>query len=76
MLGQPLGEIQRDGPADIMLSSVHFGLECRIGLGGSVRLLQIEDQRISVSATKRPPKCRNARFRRGRCGMNWQLELI
>ena len=46
VLGQPLGEIQRRRPADIMLEvAVHFGGERRIGLGLGVGLLQIEDQR-------------------------------
>ena len=46
MFGQPLGEIQRRRPADIVLEvAVHFRLERRIGLGVGVGLLQIEDQR-------------------------------
>ena len=46
MLGQALGEIERRGPADIVLEiAVHFGLERRVGLGLGVGLLQIEDQR-------------------------------
>ena len=46
VFGQPLGEIQRRGAADIVPEiAVHFRLECRIGLGVGVSLLQIEDQR-------------------------------
>ena len=46
MLGQALGEIERRGPADIVLEiAVHLGLEGRIGLGRGVGLLQVEDQR-------------------------------
>src|SRR6202035_1466815 len=46
MLGQTLCEIQRRRPADIILEvAFHFRSECRIGLGRSVGLLQIEDQR-------------------------------
>lgn len=46
MLGETLGEIERRGPADIVLEiAVHLGLEGRIGLGRGVGLFQIEDQR-------------------------------
>ena len=46
MLGQPLGEIKRRGPADIVLQvAVHFGVECRISLGLGVGFFQIENQR-------------------------------
>ena len=46
MLGQPLGEIKRRRPADIVLEiAVHLGLERRIGLGVGIGLFQIEDQR-------------------------------
>src|ERR1700723_2634075 len=46
MFGEALGEIQRRRPPDIVLEiAVHLGLECRIGLGVRVGLLQSEDQR-------------------------------
>jgi hypothetical protein len=58
MLGQPLGEIERARPADIVLQiAVQLGLERRIGLGRGVGLFQRSRiSGISVSATKRPPK--------------------
>ena len=46
LLGQALGEIERAGPAGIVLQQiVEFVLERRIGLGRVVGLLQLEDQR-------------------------------
>lgn len=46
MLGQTLGEIERRGPADIILEiAVHLDLEGRVDLGLGVGFLQIEDQR-------------------------------
>src|SRR5579863_2803200 len=46
MFGQPLGEIQRRRPADIVLEiAVHLGMERGIDLGLGISLLQIEDQR-------------------------------
>ena len=46
MRGEPLGEIERARPSDIMREvAVHLGLERRIGLGRGVGLLQGEDQR-------------------------------
>jgi hypothetical protein len=45
MLGQALGEIERRGPADIMLEiAVHLSLERRVRLGLGIGALQIEDQ--------------------------------
>ena len=44
--GQPLGEPERAGPADIMLQvALQLGLECRIGLRRIVSLLHLQDQR-------------------------------
>jgi len=69
MFGQALGEIERRRPADKSFEiAVSFRPGTPVGLGVGVGLLQIEDQRISVSATKRPPNCRNGRARRDRCG--------
>ena len=46
MLGQPLGEIERARPPDIVGEQiVELGLEGRIGLGVGIGLLQVEDQR-------------------------------
>ena len=46
LLGQALGEIERTGPAGIVLEQiVELVLERRIGLGVIVGLFQIEDQR-------------------------------
>ena len=46
MRGQPLGEIERRRPADIVREmAVHLALERRIGLGLRVGLLQLEDER-------------------------------
>ena len=46
MLCQPLGEIERRRPADIMREiTVHFLAELRIGLRLGVSLLQFQDQR-------------------------------
>ncbi len=46
MRGQPLGEIERRRPADIVRQmAVHLALERRIGLGLGIGLLQFEDQR-------------------------------
>ena len=42
----PLGEIERRRPADIVREmAVHLALECGIGLGVRIGLLQLEDQR-------------------------------
>jgi hypothetical protein len=44
--GQPLGEIERRRPADIVLQmTVHLALERRIGFGRRIGLLELEDQR-------------------------------
>ena len=44
--GQPLGEPQRAGPADIVLQiRVQFGLERRIGVRREIGLLDLQDQR-------------------------------
>ena len=46
MLGQPLGEIERARPADVVrVEVVELGLERGIGLGRLVGALQVEDQR-------------------------------
>ncbi len=46
MRGQPLGEVQGRGPADIVLEiTSHLRLERRIGLGLGIGFFQIEDQR-------------------------------
>ena len=57
MFGQALGEIERRRPADIIPEiAVHFGLECRIGFGLRVSLLQIEDQRHQGFGDKTAPE--------------------
>src|SRR4029077_19895872 len=46
MLGEPLGEIERRRPADIMGQiTVHLFLKSRIGLGRCVSLLQFQNER-------------------------------
>ena len=46
MRGQPLGQIERRRPADVVLQmAVHLALERRIGLGRRIGLLKLEDQR-------------------------------
>jgi hypothetical protein len=55
MIGQALGEIERRRPADVIPEvAVHFRLERRIGLGGGVSLLQVEDQRHQRFRHKTP----------------------
>ncbi len=72
MLGEALGEIERRGPADIVLEiAVHLGLEGRIGLGRRCR--PSPDRGSAASGFRRRSgrrKCRNARARRDRCGRN------
>jgi hypothetical protein len=62
MLGQPLGEIERRGAADIVGPQiVHLGPEAVVGLGALVLRLQLEDQRhqrfdTTRSARRKSPK--------------------
>ncbi len=45
-LGQPLGEIERTGPAHVMFPEiVHLGPEIRIGLGVLIALFQFQNER-------------------------------
>jgi hypothetical protein len=44
VLGQPLGEVERARPARVVrVEIIDLGLERRIGLGGIVRVLKLED---------------------------------
>src|SRR5262249_46924065 len=57
MLGEPLGEIERRRPADIILEiAVHLDLERPIGLGRGIGLFQVEDQRHQGFGDEAPAK--------------------
>ncbi len=70
MLGQPLGEIERRRAADVMgVQRGDLGREGRVGLGGLVGLLELEDQRHQGFGDEAAAvDCRNGRARRARCG--------
>ncbi len=72
MFGQPLGEIKRRRPADVMRQiAVHLGLELRIGLGLGVSFFQVPGSAASASRRQSGRhRCRNGRARPARCGRN------